>query len=117
MRVAGMHAVNRRRRMIPPGAIPTPGQPEFRPSGSERRGTGSAVRWPTAGRRKPARPRSESRSLYVLTLDVPGRFLLVDHSISRAMDKGALGILEAAGPEQPQIFKVLTGGAQGRGGH
>jgi nitrite reductase (NO-forming) len=52
-----------------------------------------------------------------LKADVPGRFLLVDHSLSRAMDKGALGVLEATGPEQPQIFKVLTGGSQGSGGH
>jgi nitrite reductase (NO-forming) len=52
-----------------------------------------------------------------LKVDVPGRFLLVDHSLSRAMDKGALGVLEATGPEQPQIFKVLTGGSQGSGGH
>ena len=41
-------------------------------------------------------------------LDVPGRFLLVDHSISRAMDKGALGSIEVAGDERPDIFKALT---------
>jgi len=32
-----------------------------------------------------------------LTVEVPGRFLLVDHSISRAMDKGALASLMVAG--------------------
>jgi nitrite reductase (NO-forming) len=52
-----------------------------------------------------------------LTVDVPGRFLLVDHSISRAMDKGALGAIEVAGPEQPGIFRVISGGSQGTGGH
>jgi nitrite reductase (NO-forming) len=52
-----------------------------------------------------------------MTVDVPGRFLLVDHSIVRAMEKGALGALEVAGPEQPSIFKVLTAGAGGSGGH
>jgi nitrite reductase (NO-forming) len=52
-----------------------------------------------------------------MTLQVPGRFLLVDHSISRAMDKGALGAIEIAGAEQPGIFKVLTGGLPGAGGH
>jgi nitrite reductase (NO-forming) len=52
-----------------------------------------------------------------LKLDVPGRFLLVDHSISRAMDKGALGIIEVEGAERPEIFKVLTAGSHGSGGH
>ena len=32
-----------------------------------------------------------------LKVELPGRFLLVDHSISRAMDKGALGSLVVAG--------------------
>jgi nitrite reductase (NO-forming) len=52
-----------------------------------------------------------------MKMDVPGRFLLVDHSISRAMDKGALGLIEVMGAEQPQIFKVLTPGTHGSGGH
>ena len=34
-------------------------------------------------------------------VDVPGRFLLVDHSISRAMDKGALGSLVVTGEAPP----------------
>ena len=50
-------------------------------------------------------------------MDVPGRFRLVDHSISRAMDKGALGIIEVAGAERPDIFKVLAPGTHGSGGH
>jgi nitrite reductase (NO-forming) len=52
-----------------------------------------------------------------MTMDVPGRFLLVDHAISRAMDKGALGAIEVAGAEQPAIFRVLTPGTHGSGGH
>ena len=52
-----------------------------------------------------------------MKVDVPGRFLLVDHSISRAMDKGALGAIEVTGAEQPQIFKVLAPGSHGTGGH
>jgi nitrite reductase (NO-forming) len=52
-----------------------------------------------------------------MEMDVPGRFLLVDHSIVRAMDKGALGIIEVSGPEQPGIFRVLTPGKGGTGGH
>jgi nitrite reductase (NO-forming) len=52
-----------------------------------------------------------------MTVQVPGRFLLVDHSIVRAMEKGALGVLEVAGEEQPAVFRVLTPGAGGTGGH
>lgn len=52
-----------------------------------------------------------------MTVQVPGRFLLVDHSIVRAMDKGALGILHVEGAEQPGIFRVITPGMPGSGGH
>ena len=52
-----------------------------------------------------------------LKVDVPGRFLLVDHSIVRAMEKGALGALEVTGAEQPGVFRVLTAGSHGTGGH
>jgi hypothetical protein len=30
---------------------------------------------------------------------------------------GALGVLEVSGVEQPDVFKVLTAGAGGTGGH
>lgn len=49
-----------------------------------------------------------------LKLNVPGRFLLVDHSISRAMDKGALGSLVVEGPAAPHIFRSLDPGAGAR---
>jgi nitrite reductase (NO-forming) len=52
-----------------------------------------------------------------MTLDVPGRYLLVDHAISRAMDKGALGALEVTGAARPDIFRALSPGARGAGGH
>jgi nitrite reductase (NO-forming) len=52
-----------------------------------------------------------------MTVQVPGRFLLVDHSIVRAMEKGALGVLEVAGAEQPGIFRTLVPGTHGTGGH
>ena len=52
-----------------------------------------------------------------LKVQVPGRFLLVDHSIVRAMEKGALGSLEVAGPEQPAVFRTLVPGTHGTGGH
>lgn len=38
-------------------------------------------------------------------VDVPGRYLLVDHAIFRAIDKGAVGVLEVSGPEAPEIFR------------
>jgi nitrite reductase (NO-forming) len=56
-------------------------------------------------------------SIVELTVQVPGRFLLVDHSIVRAMEKGALGVLEVAGAEQPGIFRTLVPGTHGTGGH
>ncbi len=52
-----------------------------------------------------------------MTVQVPGRFLLVDHSIVRATDKGALGSLVVEGAEQPGIFRVITPGMHGTGGH
>jgi len=52
-----------------------------------------------------------------LKVDVPGRYLLVDHSIVRAMDKGALGSMEVAGADQPGIFRTFKPGTGGTGGH
>jgi nitrite reductase (NO-forming) len=37
-------------------------------------------------------------------LDVPGRYTLVDHALFRAFNKGAVGILEVTGDENPEIF-------------
>ncbi|MHC1773983.1 MAG: copper-containing nitrite reductase [Lentimicrobium sp.] len=37
-------------------------------------------------------------------LDVPGSYILVDHAIFRAFNKGALGILQVDGPENTMIF-------------
>jgi nitrite reductase (NO-forming) len=37
-------------------------------------------------------------------LEVPGSYVLVDHSIFRAFNKGALAILKADGPERPDIY-------------
>ncbi len=48
--------------------------------------------------------------------DVAGRYLIVDHSLSRALDKGALGSLVVSGPERPEIFKSLSPGGP-TGGH
>lgn len=48
-------------------------------------------------------------------VDVPGAYILVDHSIFRAIDKGAVAILEVAGPEDPDIFKALKSGTTDKG--
>jgi len=37
-------------------------------------------------------------------LDVPGSYVLVDHSIFRAFNKGAMGILKVEGPEDKVIY-------------
>jgi nitrite reductase (NO-forming) len=51
-------------------------------------------------------------------VEVPGRFLLVDHSLSRALDKGALGSLVVSGDARPDVFRALTPAIAARtGGH
>ena len=37
-------------------------------------------------------------------LDVPGTYVLVDHSLSRAFNKGAIGMLKVSGPENPVLY-------------
>jgi nitrite reductase (NO-forming) len=37
-------------------------------------------------------------------LDVPGTYVLVDHSLSRAFNKGAIGMLKVTGSENPLIY-------------
>ena len=37
-------------------------------------------------------------------VDVPGNYALVDHSIFRAIEKGAVGILTATGDPKPDLF-------------
>jgi len=37
-------------------------------------------------------------------LDVPGTFILVDHSIFRAFNKGALGMINVDGPANPVVY-------------
>ncbi len=37
-------------------------------------------------------------------VDVPGTYVLVDHSLSRAFNKGALGMLKVTGPENHMIY-------------
>jgi nitrite reductase (NO-forming) len=46
------------------------------------------------------------------TLDVPGRYILVDHSLSR-LERGLVGFLEVEGPENKEIYDGPLGGAAG----
>lgn len=41
------------------------------------------------------------------TVEVPGKYLLVDHSLSRAIDRGAVGELIVEGPERPDIYRKI----------
>lgn len=47
---------------------------------------------------------------------VPGRFLMVDHSLSRALDEGALGSLVVEGDTRPDVFRSLSPSVAARGG-
>ncbi|WP_164111849.1 MULTISPECIES: copper-containing nitrite reductase [Sphingobacterium] len=40
-------------------------------------------------------------------VEVPGEYVLVDHSLSRAFDKGAIGKLKVTGDENPKVFEKL----------
>jgi len=52
------------------------------------------------------------------TVEEPGRYMLVDHSISRAIDKGAVGYLEVEGEPDPSVFLDPHGHPMpGMGGH
>ncbi len=37
-------------------------------------------------------------------VEVPGNYILVDHAITRTIDKGALGILVVEGAENREVF-------------
>jgi nitrite reductase (NO-forming) len=41
-------------------------------------------------------------------VDVPGTYILVDHSLSRAFDKGAIGMLVVSGEPQPSVYSGKT---------
>lgn len=41
------------------------------------------------------------------TVDVPGDYILVDHALSRSINKGAIGILTVTGPENPVVYEDL----------
>jgi nitrite reductase (NO-forming) len=47
---------------------------------------------------------------------VPGTYILVDHSLGR-LQKGAAGFLDVEGPPNPKIFQSIQQGSQDGGGH
>ena len=49
---------------------------------------------------------SAGATIVEFTIDVPGDYLLVDHSIFR-IDKGAIGLISAVGEENPEIFESI----------
>lgn len=46
-------------------------------------------------------------SIIEFTVDVPGKYLLVDHALAR-MNKGAWAVLEVTGPENKDIFSPVS---------
>lgn len=49
---------------------------------------------------------SAGAAILEFKVDVPGNYLLVDHSIFR-INKGAVGVLTVTGEKDPEIFRVL----------
>ncbi len=49
---------------------------------------------------------SSGTTIVEFTIDVPGDYLLVDHSIFR-IDKGAIGLISAVGDDNPEIFESI----------
>lgn len=47
-----------------------------------------------------------SASIIEFTVDVPGKYLIVDHALAR-MNKGAWAVLEVIGNENPEFFKSI----------
>lgn len=43
-----------------------------------------------------------------LKFEVPGSYIMVDHALSR-VDRGAAGIIQVTGPENPEIFRTAPG--------
>lgn len=57
-----------------------------------------------------------SASMVEFRVEVPGTYVLVDHSIFRT-DRGALGQLVVEGPERPEIYRVKQRGSGANSGH
>lgn len=60
---------------------------------------------------------TEGAAIFDVKLDVPGTYILVDHSLAR-LHKGAAAFLDVEGPENPAVFEsVLNAGPGAGGGH
>ncbi|MEK6576633.1 MAG: copper-containing nitrite reductase [Nitrospirota bacterium] len=57
---------------------------------------------------------SAGATIVEFKVDVPATYLLVDHSIFRVA-KGAAGALIVSGPENPSVFKKITGSDESKG--
>ena len=49
---------------------------------------------------------SGGTTIVEFSIDVPGDYLLVDHSIFR-INKGAIGLISAVGDNNPEIFESI----------
>ena len=49
---------------------------------------------------------SAGTAIVEFKVDIPGDYLLVDHSIFR-INKGAVGMLTVTGEEDPEVFRAL----------
>ena len=57
-------------------------------------------------------------SMVEFRVEAPGELVIVDHSIFRAFNKGALGILNVSGKQQDKVFAAVKGiGVNDKGGH
>ncbi len=56
-----------------------------------------------------------SATIVEFKVDVPGNYILLDHSIFRAIDKGAVGILQVEGPSNPEVFQQSNPSSQTSG--
>ena len=52
---------------------------------------------------------SGGSAIVEFAVEKPGDLVLVDHSIFRAFNKGALGILNVTGPDNPKVFASVKG--------
>jgi nitrite reductase (NO-forming) len=47
-------------------------------------------------------------------LEQPGDYVLVDHAIFRAFNKGTLGMMNVTGPDAPKVYAAVKGGLGGK---
>jgi len=59
---------------------------------------------------------ASSASIVEFRVEVPGTYVLVDHSIYR-IDRGALGQLVVEGPERPEIYHLKKRGSRDNSRH